>query len=72
MAPRQRIAAYDSRSGRYESVVTLTERGNYAVTIFDLDAEQTLPASKHFASESAAREYALKCVAFEDDDELPL
>jgi hypothetical protein len=67
----RRIASYLDKRGGYEAVVTKTPRG-YVVRIVDIDAEQTLPAMEVFTTEDAARAYAIKCAAWDDDEELPL
>lgn len=65
------IASYLNRAGDIQSDVTLTDRGTYAVRIHDLDACETLPAMVIFTNELAARDYALKCVTADDDEDLP-
>ena len=68
---KQHIASYLNQAGDIEVIVTLLESGNYAVRIYDVDAEQTLPASRHYKTEDAARAYALKCATSGDTDDLP-
>jgi len=57
------IASYLNRAGDIEVTVTLLDSGNYAVRVHDVDAEQTLPFSRHYKTEDAAKAYALKCAA---------
>lgn len=65
------IASYLNQAGDIEVTVTLLDSGNYAVRVHDVDAEQTLPVSRHFKTEAPARAYALQCAASGDTDELP-
>ncbi len=65
------IASYLNQRGDIEVTVYQLASGNYSVRVHDVDAEMTLPASRHYKTEDAARAYALKCAAG-DDEELPL
>jgi hypothetical protein len=65
------IASYLNQAGDIEVSVTLLESGNYAVRIYDVDAAERLPASRHFKTEEAAKAYAIKCATSGDTDELP-
>ncbi len=70
----QHIASYDDNDAGIVVTVTLLDSGRYAVRVYDTDAEQTLPASRHYATEAAAREYAKQCAgiaARNDNDYLP-
>jgi hypothetical protein len=63
------IASYLNQAGDIEVIVTLLDSGNYAVRIYDVDAGATLPASRHYKSEDAAKAYAIKCATSGDDND---
>jgi hypothetical protein len=63
------ITSYLNQAGDIEVSITLLESGNYAVRVYDV--AETLPASRHFKTEEAAKAYAIKCATSGDTDELP-
>lgn len=66
------ITSYLSQSGDIEVSVTLIAPDTYAVRIHDVDVGETLPASRRFPTEAAAKAYALQCASSGDTDELPV
>lgn len=72
MPTTRHIASYLNQRGNIEVTVTRLVSGNYSVRVHDIDAEMTLPASRHFKDVEAARAYALKCAADGHTDDLPL
>ena len=72
MTTNQHIASYLSQRGDYEVIVTLLRSGHYAVRIYDVDADEMLPAVAYFVTEAEALAYALMCAASGDDEEIPV
>lgn len=62
------IASFQSRQSGIVATVTLLDSGNYAVRVYDIDAEQTLPAARHYKTEGAAVAYAKQCAYGGDDN----
>ena len=65
------VASYLNHRGDIEVTITQLESGNYSVRVHDTEAEETLPASRHFKDVEQAKAYALLCAADGATDDLP-
>ena len=68
----QHVASYLNRAGDYEVIVTQLANGDYTVTVYDVNAVETLPLAIHFDTMGRAMDYALTCAASGDDQEVPV